>query len=365
MTWTNVCFLPFDKYKQDFAIDVSGFNNDARISGKIINDADFVTFQSPKDQLIIQIKDDSLQRFIGFRIEASIKPQAKMGVGTSVLLPHRYNIVEGWMSFAFFIEQNGQLVGGIYNGQDWIAVTSGNSLVPLDQWSDVSFEYDGICIGKLQINGKRVGININMPMGMRQPYQNITIGHWPSGDDRYTFIGDVGKIIIYRRDYEDFMRDTLYILFCRRRFGPQQADALMELMAIARAMDNDTQEEIDKCAKAMMVKLIGFFRALRASNMDNIEDQTKLGKDLKEAWCCAFEAEKAKRILMEFFRKQAGTPKSEQRAQFIIWLKEFNDIMLMCERKGPIFDRIRELLFIIFPEFQCFKIGVKELIQMI
>lgn len=356
MLWTAVCDLPFREYLPQIALDATDFNNDAKILGNIVTHAKYVTFQHPEDQLVIPVKDESLQRFIGLKVEAIIYPTESK---------RRLNIIEGWMSFAFFIESDQRLVAGIYDGQKWEPVTSGNSLVPLNKWSRVSFEYDGVCIGRLTLNGERVGVNINMPMGIHQPYQNITIGHWPSGDGRYTFMGEMGHVRISRRDYEDFWQGTVQNLFCQRKFNPRQADAMKELLVMIDSLDPRTKEQIQKCAKARSEKLLKLFRTLRAGNKDNIVIQQQLGNDLLKAWCCKHDVWKVKQILLEFFQGQAGPSGSEQRSKFLKILDEYFEIGIMCEKKGPPFDRMRELLLIVVPELSYLQVEIKQLIEMI
>lgn len=356
MTWTTVCDFPFREYQPNLALDVTDFHNDAQISGSIITHDKYVTFEHPDDQLVIPVKDDSLQRFTGLKVEAVVYPTTNT---------RRLNIVEGWMSFAFFIESDRTLFGTVYDGQNWVPVTSNNVLVPLNEWSRVSFEYDGVCIGKLTLNGARVGANINMPMGMHQPRQNITIGHWPSGDGRYTFMGEMGRVRISRRDYEDFWRDTVLNLVCRRQFSPRQADAMKELIVIMNSLDSKTKEAIQKCAKARSEKMLKLFRTLRAGNKDNIVVQQQLGDRLLEAWCCKHDVRKVKQIMLEFFGNQAGPPDSEHRRQFLKILDELFEVSAMCENNGPPFDRMRELLLIAIPELAYLQVEMRQLIEVI
>ncbi len=354
MSWTTVCDLPFTSYQSTLALDATSFHNNAQLMGSIAPQRTYVTFQHPDDQVVIPVKDESLQRFTCLNVEAAIFPTPST---------HRLNIVEGWMSFALIIEADRRLIGSIYDGHNWVMVTSGSTLVPFNQWSSVSFPYDGVCIGRLMLNGTNVGSNINMPTGMRQPHQNITIGHWPSGDSRYTFTGHIGHVRIERRDYEDFWRDTMQNMLCHRKLAPRQVAAMRELIAITRSLDPITLESLRECAMARSEKLLQFFHGLRAGNMRAIAVQRQLGDRLRGAWCCGPDVLSIKHSLLDFFRSQAGQPESPERAQFMSALNGFLEISTMCNRTGPPFDRMRELLLIIIPELAFMQVELEQLIE--
>lgn len=352
MLWTTVCDLTFQEYKSNLVLDSTDFHNNAKITGSITPNPKCVSFQNPNDQLVILVKDDSLQRFTGLKVEALVYPTSKT---------RRLNIVEGWMSFAFFVESNRSLMATIYDGHNWVPVKSGKVKVPLNKWSSVSFEYDGISIGLLTMNGTNVGSSLNMPMGMRQPHQNITIGHWPSGDGRYTFIGNMGHARISKRDYEDFWRAAVIMLFCNRKLSPQQADAMKEFNVIAKSLDKKTQESIKNCAKELSHKLLELIRILRKGNMRNIVLHRQIANMLREAWCCRVDELKAKQILLDFLRSQAGTKSTKQYKEFKKIMDEFLKLRYKCEKKGVPFDRMRELLFTAIPELSHINVELDQI----
>jgi len=352
MLWTTVCDLTFKKYQKNQALDSTDFNNNAGIKGNIATNPKYVSFKDPNGQLVVMVKDDSLQRFTGLKVEALIYPTSKT---------RRLNIVEGWMSFAFFIEANRSLVATVYDGKNWIGVNSGKIKVPLNEWSSVAFEYDGISLGKLTINNTHAGTSLTMPMGMYQPKQNITIGHWPSGDGRYTFIGDIGHTRISKRDYEDFWRAAVITLFCNRKLSPAQADAMEEFNVIAKSLDKRTKESIKKCAKEVSQKLIELVRVLRDGNMRNIVLHRQFANLLRQAWCCRLDELKAKQVLLDFLHDQAGKKNTRQYKEFKEIVEEFLKLRYMCERHGMPYDRLRELLFIAVPELSHVNIELDQI----
>ena len=172
MSWTTVCDLRMEQYAGGRALDLSDFSNHADMLGGIAGHAGHVHFQGGDDQLEVPVRDDSLARFAGLRVQALVRPEA---------IVRRYNIAEGWMSFAFFIEQDGRLAGGIYDGQQWVGLDSGATRVADGAWARVSFEYDGVSIAVIKLDGAVVGHRLDMPHQVRQPQQVITlgIGHAP------------------------------------------------------------------------------------------------------------------------------------------------------------------------------------------
>jgi len=341
MHWTLVCDFPFVRYQAGRAVDVSDFHNDAQIAGTVVPNPGFVRFQAGDAQLIVPVQGDSLQRFMGLAIEARVCP-----------LPagRRQNIVEGWMSFALFIEPDQRLVATIYDGQTWVGVQSPPGTVPFGQWSDVSFEYDGICTARLELDGAVVGSSITMPVGMRQPHQNVTIGHWPAGDDRYTFTGDIGRVTILRRDYEDLWRDAADSMLCNRRLSPAQVVAMKEIAQHLESLDGRTMSRLRQLAAAQTESLFRILHRLRAGNRRRIADHRRFGNEALAAWCCGADLDRLKAAVLRFVNGQAGAPGTRQREEFKSLLTELTSSASPVDWNRPPFDRIRELFLTVIPE---------------
>jgi hypothetical protein len=356
MSWTTVIELPFTRYQMDLALDVTDFANHAQVVGALSYNG-WVNFQHPDDRLVIPVKDDSLQRFTALRVYARIKPAA---------VPHRLNIIEGWMSFALFVESNSILVGTVYTGTDWVGVTSGNIVVPTNQWSSVGFEYDGISIARLSINGNAVGMKYDMPTRMSQPKNNITLGHWPNGDDRYTFVGDLGHVRIDRRDYEDSWRDAVLTMYCQpSAVSPVQADALRQLGVLFNSLPTEEVEQLRQCVQERSDRMRAILHSLRAGNPEVVEAHQRLGRQLRRAWCCEHDIRAVKRILYEFLRNVAGEPHSEQRVQFEATLQELRNLSQMCVPQGPKYDRMRDLLSLLTPELATADVAIEQILSAI
>jgi hypothetical protein len=354
MSWTTVCDLPMDSYQANQILDTTDFHNDANILGNIATHSEYVTFQGADAQLEVPVLNDSLTRFAGLRVQALIRPE---------MVTRRYNIVEGWMSFAFFIESDGRLIGTIYDGHNWIGPDSGSTTVAPNAWSRVSFEYDGVSIAKLKLNGSVVGSRFDMPYMMRQPQQVITLGHWPRSDGRYTLQGDLGHVRIERRDYEDFWRDAMHIGFCRRHLTPVQADAKREIEYLISILEPSERKRLRECAIKQSESMRAFLNVLRTISPRETVRLRQLGERLRAAWCCSFNAPAVRQALLEYFRSVAGEPGSEERKRFYAVVEEFFRISTMCAWEGYPYDRIQELCLIVFPELQSFEMDLREIVE--
>jgi hypothetical protein len=340
MSWTTVVDLPMERYEDSQVVDHTDFANHANMSAGITANPGYTTLNGGDDQLEIPAAVESLQRFSGLRIEAAIRPTS---------LPHRLNLVEGWMAFALIIEANGTLAGTIYDGQTWVGVIS-TQTVPMNHWSRVQFDYDGISIGRLHLNGSVVGTRLDMPMGMRQPHQVITLGHWPRGDARYTFHGDLGHVRIDRRDHEDAWRDALAGMLCQHPLASRQAAAMTELLLLVRSIDPRAMAELVACIKERHERMGALVRRVRRGNARTIATYRQLGRQLRAAWCCGEGLSSAKRELLDGLTEIAGDPGSEEYNEYSRNVEELLDIGAMCQPAGPPFDRMRELMLVLLPE---------------
>lgn len=356
MGWTTVCDLPMDSFQANRVLDTTEFNNHATIQGNIETRQGYVRYQGSDAQLEIPVANDSLARFAALRIQALIRPKT---------ITRRFNIAEGWMSFAFIIESDGRLRGTIYDGHNWIGPDSGAKTIPPNEWSRVSFEYDGVSIGQLTINEEIVGRRLDMSPGLAQPQQVISLGHWPRGDGRYTLEGDLGHVRIDRRDHDNYLRDALAMALCKRRLSPRQAAAMQEIDLLAKSVDQAQIEEIMQCFMEQCKRMRVFLHNLRSWTTGREGNLQLLAKKLRAAWCCSYNASEAENALYTFFHANAGQPGSQERQRFLDAVEEFLQISTQCRWEGEPFDRIRELCLIIWPELAHFETDLLEFSQLI
>ncbi len=352
MSWTTVCDLPMTRYDANRVTDETNFQNHAVIRGSVAQRPGYVSFQGDDAQLEIPVRDDSLQRFAALRVQALVRPEA---------ITRRYNIVEGWMSFAFFIESDGRLVAGVYDGQRWVGPESGTTTVPANRWSRVAFQHDGVSHGFLTLDGNVVGRSNDMPPVVHQPQQVIALGHWPRGDGRYTFRGRLGHVRIERRDYEDFWRDAMATAFCERRLSPRQADAVREIFHIFDSLDSKEKERLRVCAAAQSERLRKLLHDLRGRGRRDRVRLRQLGDRLRSAWCCIADEAAIRDGLREYFESVSGPPGSDDARFFREAFEEFVDISRMCAWQGQPYDRIRELASILLPELRTAEADLRDI----
>ena len=111
----------------------------------------------------------------------------------------RHTIVEGYLAFALFIDNDGSIAGTVYDGFDWCGVQSSLGAVPVGRWMHVSFFYDGVDTCALYVDGDRCAVEYT-PYGPAQgvawPY-GVNIGAWPDGDKRI-LDGRVEELVVWR-----------------------------------------------------------------------------------------------------------------------------------------------------------------------
>lgn len=352
MSWTTVCDLEMKAYQGNRVLDASGYDNDATALGAVATHSGYVTFGGLDAQLEVPVRDESLARFAAVRVQALVRPAP---------ITRRFNLVEGWMSFALVIQDDARLIASIYDGQNWVALDSGATRVSPDRWARISFEYDGVSIASIALDGVTVASRLDMPAGIRQPQQVITLGHWPRGDDRYTLAGDLGHVRIEKRDHEDFWRDAAHIAFCRRRLTPEQAVALDELRFIAETLTPAEQARLLAAAEAQSDRTRQFLHDLRALNERGAARLRRLADRLRAAWCCSYNASEALAALTEYMRAISGPPGSPEAAQFQTTLDKLFEIALMCAFPGPPYERVRELCEVLFPELATFEADLRAI----
>lgn len=354
MSWTTVCDLLMNSYHGKQCLDSTEYHNNAQIAGNISTHLGFVTFQGTDAQLAVPVRDDSLSGFGALRVQALVRPKA---------ITRRYNIVEGWMSFAVFIESDGRLMGSIYDGQQWIVVDSGSTKIPPNKWSRVSFEYDGVNIAKLTLENAIVGSRFDMSHSTRQPQQLIALGHWPRGDGRYTLHGDLGHVRIERRNQENIWRDAMETAFCRRRLSPAQADAKREIEYLVSTLDPSEIKRLSECAKRQYEEMRHFFHRLRGSSPREVIRLRQLGEGLRAAWCCSFDIAGVRQSLLDHFPAIADKLESEEGTSPEKLFEEFWRISKMCTWKEYPYNRIRELSLLIFPDLRLAEMDLQEIVK--
>ncbi len=354
MSWTTVVDLFMDEYQTNSIIDKSDFGNHGHLMGAVTTQTGFVVYNDLDAQIEIPVRNNSLNRFEGLRVQALVKPNPFI---------RRYNLVEGWMSFALVIQPNGQLVGTIYDGQQWIGPDSGTNLLTPNAWNRVAFEFDGISRATLKIEEAIVGSRDDMPLGIAQPNQVITLGHWPRGDDRYTLSGALGHVRIEKRDPEDYIRDAQRLIFCKRKLSDLQMDAYREMWYLYDTLSSPEQEALERCARTQARAIRELIREMRSWGTRGRVRLFQLAGLLKNAWCCLYDGNQIRKLLIEYFAEVGDHVSKEQKEKFLHSVQEFFNLSNQCNRSGYPYDRMRQLFFVLFPELTNYEKDIKELID--
>jgi hypothetical protein len=149
----------------------------------------------------------SLQRIGAVRIRARVLTTSKGGGA------QRQNIVEGHLSFAFFVNPDLSLQGTFLSpSNNWTGIrTPPRAIVP-NKWFQVEFWYDGISAAQILVDGVAVADAYDPASQqngtMTGPVRGVGahgvfIGHWPEKDDRYTFDGFIRDVQFFKRDDEE------------------------------------------------------------------------------------------------------------------------------------------------------------------
>ena len=231
-------------------------------------------------------------------------------------LSRRRNIMEGELSFAFFITPNGILWGTFYDPDNVTPVTPGfdaswpgvNSdagfapdgvkhIVPLNTWVKVKYIHDGVASARLYINDVLVGANYNIKSSVRSVGSGgLSIGHWPpSSDDRYTFKGKIDEVKLWKYDDDVVPKE----FFCRP-MEPEQFKCWRRLFdnigtQIGRENGRDWIMFM-KCVKSAQDEWI---RAIRSKGEKAMEEQNRFSKKFQELWCSGDIAGDAMRKLLD------------------------------------------------------------------
>ena len=121
-------------------------------------------------------------------------------------LSRRYNLMEGHLSFALFVNPDGSLQGTILDANaNWTGATSAPNLVRQGRWYTAELQHDGINQLQLTLDGGVVGsaFDVRGPVRTVGPH-GVAIGHWPESPGVYTFAGWLREAWLYKYDpYKD------------------------------------------------------------------------------------------------------------------------------------------------------------------
>jgi hypothetical protein len=113
----------------------------------------------------------------------------------------RLNLIEGFVSFALFIEPTGAITGTIVDQDgDWSGTSSQEQLVTPGVWHEAWIIHDGVSQIQLLLDGTLVAQALNIYGPVKSVGQlGISIGNWPDAA-AYPFVGYIDEVKLYRYD---------------------------------------------------------------------------------------------------------------------------------------------------------------------
>ncbi|TQJ30260.1 LamG domain-containing protein [Microbacterium sp. SLBN-146] len=199
--------LHYDFGAQAAAIDVSGRNVHGVSTGlSFAPDAQApergaAVFGQPGSR-IRTITREPFRRLTALKIEATVFLESTGA---------RQNLVEGYLSFAFYVSPSGALVGtarapesagGAWRGIDSVANSPDGvaRTVPFGRWCTLTYIHDGYTNLVLLIDGQPVATTDSAPAPLQTVgWRGVHIGNWPDAD-RFTLRGSVGAVRLWRWD---------------------------------------------------------------------------------------------------------------------------------------------------------------------
>jgi hypothetical protein len=121
----------------------------------------------------------------------------------------RRNLMEGYLSFAFFLGASGTLEGTIVDAAgNWSGLSAGGVIAP-GQWHEVEMVHDGISRMALRVDGQLVAARDDVVGQVRAVGPlGLTIGRWPDANE-YVYKGHIGELQLWRDEPVETLLDLL------------------------------------------------------------------------------------------------------------------------------------------------------------
>jgi hypothetical protein len=190
------------KYTGNIAVDSSGFFNHGQ---PIMTTASFPGFSFNQAGSRINVRPAaSLNDLECIRAGVVFTLQPR---GTT----HRFNLMEGYLSFSLFVTPDHALSGTINDQSgNWTGATSAPKIVTSNVQHTALLESDGVSMVRISLDGKIVGENYAVPGEVRSVGNlGLAIGHWPDPPDVYTFEGVIYEVLLQKYDPQKDLTSAL------------------------------------------------------------------------------------------------------------------------------------------------------------
>jgi hypothetical protein len=176
-------------YTSQTTADLSVYGNDGHRTPAANGGADLTVFDGNSTR-VVALPSTTLDDLRGVNVQARVRVDR---------LDERRTLVEGYVSFALVVDADGSMSGSVYTGERWEDVRTPPDTVPVGQWIDVGFIYDGVDTGHLTLDGTHVAARyapLGSVRGVAWPY-GLNVGAWPDRDVRM-LVGSISEVRVWR-----------------------------------------------------------------------------------------------------------------------------------------------------------------------
>ena len=183
---------------------------------------------------------------------------------------HRYNLAEGYLSFALYVNSDLSISGTILDANgNWSGAQSAPNTISISATQVAVLQSDGINMVRVYLDGQLVAENYNTAGPVRSIGSlGIAIGHWPDPPNQYTFSGTIFQFVLKKYDPNKDLTHSLNPCCFNRKALARWYREIEE--------KGITQQQISNSAQALKSATQNIAIALRGSDKSKTEAQQKL-----------------------------------------------------------------------------------------
>jgi hypothetical protein len=192
------CLVVHHIYADGMAADLSGYRNHGLPFAVKTSASPFApsfTYATGDSRVTVE-PSESLQDLLAVRAVVTFYLDPAGG------LSRRYNLIEGHLCFALFVNPDGSLMGTILDADgNWLGAQSPRNTVSTARWHQAELRHDGINQCSVLLDGLPVATSYSATGPVRSvgPH-GIAVGHWPETSGQYTFDGHIRETWVYKYD---------------------------------------------------------------------------------------------------------------------------------------------------------------------
>jgi hypothetical protein len=183
------------RYGGSYVTDLSGHRNHGFAMELVSTSSPpGFTYTSPGSKVYVA-PSPTLSTFVGVTATC----QFQVAAGTP---PRRLNLVEGYLSFALFINPDRSVSATILDQDgNWTGATSVSALIADGVSYSAALRHDGISTMQLLLGGSVISSSPTVNGAIRPVGEKgLVIGHWPDADADRTFAGVISAVDIWTGD---------------------------------------------------------------------------------------------------------------------------------------------------------------------